>query len=607
MPKYPIGGYMGRILEIDLTSGKSSVRPLDEQLARDYIGGRGLGAKLVYDNINPTIDPLSKDNILVFAVGPLTGTKTPASGRFTVSFKSPLTNTIGNCNSGGQWGVSFKKCGYDALIIKGQSQQPVYINIKDDNVSILDARPYWGLDVHTLTDQLKAEHGPTIRVMAIGPAGENQVRMASIMNDKHRALGRGGAGAVMGHKRLKAIVVSGSQEIRVVDPATLERGIYQAEKMMKAMPVTSTGFTELGTAGLVQLIHEHDMLPHNNFQDVKHNPEQVKSVTGEAIRDTILKRRKACYNCLIRCARGTEVDGKAGEGPEYETVVLMGPNLGIYDLKTIAKANYLANEYGLDTMSLGGTIATAMELYEKGYITAKDTGGLELRFGNASILEQLVELTAQRKGFGNELAEGALRLATRFGHPELAMTIKGLEIPAYDPRASISQMLGYVTSNRGACHLQGGYAVLLGFFGGAKEVDRFLLSTVPGHLIFQQDAGAIADYAGICRFTGFAFGGNELSRIFTGVTGIEFSEHDLEIISERIQTLERLFNTRAGFSRQDDTLPERFFTETIFTGNQDRLIDRNKHLSALLDDYYALRGWDANGVPTKETLKRLGI
>jgi aldehyde:ferredoxin oxidoreductase len=349
------------------------------------------------------------------------------------------------------------------------------------------------------------------------------------------------------------------------------------------------------------------MLPHRNFQDVKHNISDVKAVTGEAIRDTILVRRKACYNCQIRCTRGTEVNGHTGEGPEYETVVMMGPNLGIYDLKSITRANYIANETGLDTISLGGTIATAMELYEKGFITQKDTEGLELKFGNAEILEPLVELIARRKGIGDKLAEGALRLATAFGHPELAMTIKGLEIPAYDPRATISQALGYVTSNRGACHLQGGYSVLLGFFGGAKEVDRFLLATVPGHVVFQQDAGTISDYASICRFTGFAFGGNELSRIFSGITGLELSEHDLETVSERIQTTERLFNIKAGFSQADDTLPARFLTETIFTGGKDRLIDRDQHLKVLLEDYYDLRGWDKTGVPTPETLTRLGI
>lgn len=607
MPAYPIGGYMGQILDIDLSSGQITKKRLDEQLARRYIGGRGLGAKIVYDIVNPKVEPLSKDNILVFATGPLTGTKTPASGRFTVSYKSPLSDTIGNCNSGGQWGVRFKKCGFDVLIIRGQSSKPVYINIKNDQVEILDARPYWGLDVHALTDELQQKHGRTAKIMAIGQAGENKVRLACIMNDRHRALGRGGAGAVMGSKLLKAVVVNGHQKIHIADEPMLQNGIYQANKMMKAMAVTSTGLGELGTAGLVQLIHEHDMLPHRNFQDVKHNISDVKAVTGEAIRDTILKSKKACYNCQIRCTRGTEVDGQIGEGPEYETVVMMGPNLGIYDLKRITKANYIANQTGIDTISLGGTIAVAMELYEKGFITKKDTDGLELKFGNAEILEPLVEMIAARKGIGDKLAEGALRLATEFGHPELAMTIKGLEIPAYDPRATISQALGYVTSNRGACHLQGGYSVLLGFFGGAKEVDRFLLTTVPGHVIFQQDAGAISDYASICRFTGFAFGGNELSRIFSGVTGLELSEHDLETVSERIQTTERLFNNQAGFSRADDTLPARFLTETIFTGGQDRLINPEKHLAVLLNSYYDLRGWDNQGIPLPETLKRLGI
>ncbi|MBI5361297.1 MAG: aldehyde ferredoxin oxidoreductase family protein [Planctomycetes bacterium] len=607
MPDYPIGGYMGKILEVDLSSGRISSRRLDEKIVRDYVGGRGLGAKLFYDGLDPAVEPLSKDNVLVFATGPLTGTKTPASGRFTVSYKSPLSGTIGNSNSGGQWGVVFKKCGYDALVVRGKSPKPVYISIKDNEVAIHPAGVFWGMNMHVLTDKLIEKHGKGFKVLGIGQAGENKVRFAAIINDKHRALGRGGPGAVMGSKNLKAIIVNGSQQINIARPDMLKQGINQAEKMMKAMAVTSTGLGELGTAGLVQLIYEHDMLPHNNFQDVKHAISNVKAITGEAIRDTILKRKKACFNCAISCTRGTEVDGKPGEGPEYETVVMMGANLGIYDLKTITRANYLCNEYGIDTISLGGTVAAAMELYENGFITKKDTDGLELKFGNGKILLPLIEMIALRKGIGDKLAEGSFRLAKAFGHPELAMVVKGLEIPAYDPRATISQTLGYVTSNRGACHLQGGYSVLLGFFGGAKEVDRFLLTTVPGHVAFQQDAGAISDYAGTCRFTAFAFGGNELSRIFSGVMGIELTEHDLETVSERIHTLERLFNVKAGFGRADDSLPERFFTETIYTGGKDRLIDREKHLKALLDTYYELRGWDENGVPKKETLKKFKI
>lgn len=607
MPGYPVGGYMGKILEVDLGSGNISTRRLDEKIVRDYVGGRGLGAKLLYDELDPAVEPLSEGNVLVFSAGPLTGTKAPASGRFTVTYKSPLSGTIGNSNSGGQWGVAFKKCGYDTLIVRGKSARPVYISIKDDAVAIHPAGAYWGMDMRVLTDKLVEKHGKGFRVLGIGQAGENKVRFAAIINDKHRALGRGGPGAVMGSKNLKAIIVNGSHQINIVDPDMLEQGIRQAEKMMKAMAVTSTGLGELGTAGLVQLIYEHDMLPHNNFQDVKHALSNVKAISGEAIRDTILKRRKACFNCAISCTRGTEVDGESGEGPEYETVAMLGANLGIYDLKTIARANYLCNEYGIDTISLGGTLAAAMELYEKGFITKKDTDGLELNFGNGKILLPLIEMIALRKGIGDKLAEGSLRLAEIFGHPEFAMAIKGLEIPAYDSRATISQTLGYVTSNRGACHLQGGYSVLLGFFGGAKEVDRFLLTTVPGHVAFQQDAGTISDYAGICRFTAFAFGGNELSRIFSGVMGIELTEHDLETVSERIQTLERHFNVKAGFGRADDSLPERFFSETIFTGGKERLIDKEKHLKVLLDGYYELRGWGENGVPLKQTLKRLGI
>ncbi|MBU0638025.1 MAG: aldehyde ferredoxin oxidoreductase family protein [Planctomycetes bacterium] len=601
-------GYNGQYLEVDLSTGDVRKRPLDPKLAEDYLGGRGLATRVFYDEIDPTCDPLGPANVLVLAVSPLLGTNAPTSCRGHLVFKSPLTGVIGSSNCGGTWAPAFKSTGYDLIVIKGAAREPVLVDITAEQVRILPAGHLWGLDVHETTDRLLAERAEDrrARVLCIGPAGENLVRFAAVMNDKNRAYGRGGPGAVFGSKKLKAIRVSGRMKQETADPQRYQAGNEQARYLIKAVPTTKRLLRDMGTAGLVRLIDLIDMLPHRNFQDNLHPAGALEAACGEALRNSYLVRPGACGMCPLACQRHTRVGQRVGEGPEYETLALLGPNCAIYNLEAVTLANYQCNELGLDTISCGVTIGCAMELFEKGYITDAAAGGLDLRFGNDGILEGLVRQIAQREGLGDILAEGSLRLARHFQHPELSMSVKGLELPAYDPRASYTQALGYMTSPTGACHLRGGYAVSLAFFGGAKEIPRFSLLQSPIAIRNMQNLGIIQDSLGICRFTGYAFGTEPWSRMVSGVTGLDFSTARLEHTADRIAALERLFNLEAGAQPEDDTLPERFSTEPIAVAGQERVVSKEL-ITRLRNDYYELQRWDREGRPTDELCRALRI
>lgn len=592
-----IHGYNHRGLDIDLSTGKIKEIEIKDNVFENHLGGRGLGTYFLASELSPDIEPLSPENILVISTGGLSGSLSPASGRFSVTFKSPLSGTISSANSGGFWGNTFKRTGYDVCIIRGKAAVPVYIHITGERVEIVECPELWGQNIPALTDSLIKKYTKTARVFGIGIAGENQVRFASIMNEYNRAVGRGGAGAVMGSKKLKAVVVEGKKKFEPKNPALYKSGLHQANKLVKNLPVTSRALTELGTPGLVKLIYAHDMLPHRNFADTAHKSEDIENISGETLRMKILETAKGCFNCTIRCGRATKVGKKRGEGPEYETIAMMGANLGIYNIEEIATANYLCNETGMDTISFGGSMALAMELFEKGIIDKTETNLLNLRFGQNNILERLVELTAHRVGFGDILAEGALRLGKRFHSQHLAMVVKGLEFPGYEPRASLLQALGYATSPRGGCHLKGGYAVCLGFFGGTKEVNRFLVDTSAGHSVEAQDAGCVTDSLGVCRFISYSVSENELSRIYSGYTGLDYGPEDLLDAARRIQDIERHFNIKAGFTKKDDTLPDRMFTEEIKIGDHPRAIDKEGQFEPMLQKYYEIRDWDAHGVP----------
>ena len=601
-------GYHGRILEIDLSGGGVTTRRLEPELLEAYLGGRGIATRLLYDEVDPGCDPLGPENVVVLATSPLVGTKAPTACRGHMTFKSPLTGVIGSANCGGSWAAYFKATGYDVLILKGRAPEPVMIDITPEGVEISSATKLWGLDVHQTTDALLAEKEKPRdwRILCIGPAGENLVRISAVMNEKNRAYGRTGPGAVWGSKNLKAIRVQGKEKIGIEDAERFDAGLEQARYLLKAAPVTKRLLRDLGTVGLFKLIDIMEMLPHRNFQDNEHDEALLDQVSGETIRDNLLVKAGACLRCPIGCQRHTQVGDRTGEGPEYETTVMMGPACDIYDRHAITLAGYACNELGLDTISFGGTIACAMELFDRGHMTLEDTGGFDLSFGGADQLEHLVRMMTFREGIGDALAEGSRRLATRFGHPELSMSVKGLEMPAYDPRSSFTQALGYMTSPTGACHLRGGYAVSLAFFGGNREIPRFSLRQSPIAIRNMQNHGIIQDTLGICRFTGFAFSTEPWSRIVSATTGLDFSVGRLEEAADRIAALERVFNIEAGVTPEDDALPPRFAQETVPVAGEEICVSEEV-AERLRSDYYELQQWDEEGRPTDKLLRSLEI
>jgi len=602
----PLHGYHGKILEVDLSESRVQIHSLDPRMTEEYLGGRGLATRIFMDETDPRCDPLGVDNTLVIATSPLIGTRAPTACRGHIVFKSPLTGLIGSSNCGGTWANFFKSCGYDVLVIKGRVAEPVMIDIGPDDVEIIPAKDLWGLDVHKTTEKLteKSEPGKRPRVLCIGPAGENLVLISSLINDKSRAYGRAGSGAVFGSKNLKAVRVFGEKKTQIDDSEKFHSGLDQALYLMKAAPITKRLMRELGTSGLIKLIDIMDMLPHKNFQDNRHAGKNLDKVSGETLQKKILERPGGCFGCPIGCQRHTRLADKKGEGPEYETIVMTGLDCGIYDLESITLANYRLNELGIDTISFGGTVACAMELFERDYITPEETEGDKLHFGNGEALKKMVELTAHRKGIGDKLANGAFRLASAHNHPEYSMTVKKLEIPGYDPRASFTQALGYITSPTGACHLRGGYAVSLAFFGGTREIPRFSLLQSPIAIMNMQNLGIIQDSLGICRFTGFAFSTEPWSRMVSATTGLDFSTSRLEEIANRIATMERVFNLSAGMNHEEDTLPERFSEESIQVGGKEMRIPKEA-MEKMKIDYYQVRGWDKHGKPPQTLLNSL--
>ena len=439
--------------------------------------------------------------------------------------------------------------------------------------------------------------GERIHCLIIGPAGENQVKISAIMNDAARAFGRGGVGAVMGSKNLKAIVVkNGTKKVEVDDRELLQKFVHMALDKFKVVPITRSSLPKFGTSALVNLINILDMFPINNFQ--KGYDEKAALVSGEEINKQLFKEDEGCFACPIRCGRLTEAGEMTGKGPEYESVWALGPNLGIYDLVTVAQANYLCNQLGIDTISCGGSIACAMELQQKGKLDRE-----EITFGNESVLIKLIQSIAQKKGVGAEIGEGSASLAKRYNSYETAIQVKGLELPAYDPRGAIGHALGYATSNRGGCHLTG-YMAALEIFAAPKKIDRFMVGGKPDLLALKQNQKATEDSLVICVFAGWALGLDYYARFLKAITGMEFDVITLTQIGERIYTLERLFNIREGLTKEDDTLPPRFLNEPLKEGaSRDHVVP----LDSILQQFYYVRNWDREGIPTKELLDRLKI
>jgi aldehyde:ferredoxin oxidoreductase len=603
-----MNGYMGKILEVDLNTSRLADRSIDEKTARKFLGGKGLGLTIIYDELKPDVDPLGPDNIIVFATGPATGTSFPTGGRYHVmAMKSPLTGSIGSSNSGGRWGPLLKAAGYDAIVVRGASDAPVYLRIIDGNAELVDAPGLWGKTTFSTTDEIVAEAGHNASVACIGPAGENLAAISCIVNDNYRAAGRTGMGAVMGSKKLKAIAVYGTGKVTVAKPDEMKEQVKSALQKLKENPVTGTGggLQTYGTAVLVNVLNEQGAYPARNFQ-TGYFPDADKQ-SGETLAEKYLVGKKACWGCPIGCGRSTSVPDGAfsvtrGEGPEYETIFAFGSDCGITELDAITKANHLCNELGLDTISTGATIACAMELVENGKIPESRLHGLNLAFGNAGAMVEAVWMTAYRAGIGCDLALGSLALAEKYGAPELSMTAKGLEIPAYDPRAIQGIGLNYATANRGGCHVSG-YTISPEILGLPEKLDPYTTEGKAQWVKTFQDFTSVVNSSVVCLFNTFALGLPDYAGMLSCITGWDLNDQELLMIGERVTNLERLILNRYGFDEKDDTLPERLTSEPMPDGPASGQVSQ---LSAMLPEYYELRGWE-HGTPGSEKLRELGL
>jgi len=606
-------GWTGKVLRVDLSAGQVTDQPLDEKMARDYIGGRGFGIFTMLAQLDPNCDPLGPENILIMAAGPLTGTRAPTGARYMVMTKSPLTGAITCSNSGGNFPAMLKKSGVDMIVFSGQASEPVYLWIDAGRAQLRPAAHLWGKNSHDTETGLRSETHPQACVACIGPAGERGVRFASIMNDGDRAAGRSGVGAVMGAKNLKAVAVYGDSPVPLFDAAEFKELVKKFNrKFSDSLKGEPPGLRTYGTAATITGTQTVGALPTRNFQQGTFAG--WEAISGQALTEKYLVKPKACHACPIGCGRVSRVDEPdfqgQGEGPEYETIYAMGSNCGIDNLAAITKANYICNEQGMDTITMGCTIACAMEMVEKGIITEKDAG-MPLKFGDARALVELTRLTAKKTGFGELLAEGSLRLARRFGHPELAITAKGQEFAGYDPRAEQGMGLAYATSPIGASHMRGDPAYIE-ILGVPFQIDPLTWDDKAQLIKDWQDTFAVIDAAGLCVFFSMrnlvipdrTIRPEGIMELLNAATGAGYTLDELCLAGERIFNAERLFLMRAGFSAKDDTLPERILKQPLPDGPAKGMVC---HLDEMLDDYYRVRGWDVAGHPTRDKLNQLGL
>jgi len=609
-------GWQNQILRVNLTEGTIRKEPLIKEWAQQYMGARGLATKYLWEGMDPATDPLAPENMLIFATGPLTATMASTGGRYTVVTKGPLTNAIACSNSGGKFGAELKLAGYDLLILEGRSPKPVYLLILDDDVQLVDAEKYWGTTVWHTEETLQQEHqDPQLKVASIGVAGEQGVKYACIVNDLHRAAGRSGVGAVMGSKLLKAIAVRGTKGVQVNDPAAFMQASVETKAKLADDPGRK-GLTKYGTNAMIDTMNEFGGLPTDNFRRVQfdgtENINPAAMVKPNENGHVNLITNKACFGCTIGCGRIAHIDQThfsvrdrkeywhASGGLEYETAYAFGPVIGVDDIDALTFAGYMMNEHGMDPISFGVTLAAAMELYDLGLIDKQTTDGIELTFGNAEALTVFAEKTGKQEGFGKELGLGAKRLCEKYGRPDLSMTVKGQEFAGYDSRALQGMGLGYATSNRGACHLKHDvFAEDMEDQSGAGKAEPCKTS---------QDKIAMVDSTGACLFTMSAWDTGEFQQLInTACEGGDEGQWDNDRLmqtGERIWNLERQFNLAAGLTRADDNLPPRLMNEPSPSGVAK---GRVSALDTMLPEYYELRGWNADGVPTADTLGRLGL
>ena len=625
------GGYTGKILKINLTNREISDYPWSDEDRRLFIGGKIMAAKILYDNIEKGTDPLGVDNMLVITTGPFTGSAAPSSSRFNISTLSPLTGFIASSNCGGNFGLNLKKSGYDALILIGKSKEKIWIEIVNETVTFHNADELWG----KLTGETQTLLGGKTGKIVIGPAGENLVKYAAIFSEE-RVAGRAGVGAVMGSKNLKAVVASGNNTVDLFQKERARELNKKWIKDIKANPLTGKQLPKLGTAGLISAMNAHKILATKNFGKCQF--EDFEKISGEYLAEKFLVKNKGCVTCPIQCGRVVEVNGKAVKGPELETLGLLGANIENNDIKLIFKWNYQLDELGMDTISAAGTIAFAMELQEKGLW---DSG---LEFGRTSNISEIFENIAYRRGIGDILAEGSKKLSELYGGKEFAMHSKGLELSAYEPRNSVGQGLGYAVSNRGGCHLNGGYLVVLEGLGINLD-GREPKSKAEFTILFQNLMEAISA-CGCCLFTSylavpkfminnpnniFTIIGNRMAtkigpiiglinkapswllkinlptiphtKVLSAITGMKIKFGDFKEIGDRGYNMERLFNIKMGLTEQDDSLPSRLTQELMDSKD----IRTKVPLKLMKKQYYKVRGWDKMGIPTNKKLKKLGL
>jgi len=628
-----LGGYMGKVLIIDVKNRTTSLYPWTDADRELFLGGKIMAAKIIRDNVSPKVEAFDEENILVISTGPLTGTNAPCSSRFNISTISPLTGLITSSNCGGDFGLHLKKAGYDALIIKNKSESPIWIEINEDQVLFHDAKELWGKRVSETQKALDSKSGKLV----IGPAGENLVKYASIFSGE-RAAGRGGVGAVMGDKNIKAITAKGSYKPKVVDVEGTKEFYKKWINSLRSHPLTGKQLPTFGTAGLVSLMQYRNVLATKNFTYGSYP--DFEKVSGERLRKDFLVKNKGCITCPIQCGRQVEVDGRVVKGPELETLALLGPNILNNDLELILRWNLELDELGMDTISAGGTIAFAMELNEKGLWK----NGLE--FGKTDNLLAIFEDIAYRKGIGDELAEGTRYLSRKYGGVEFAMHSKGMELSAYEPRSAVGQGLGYAVSNRGGCHLNGGYLVLMEGLG--LSIDPHTTKSKAELTVLTQNIMEAVSAAGNCLFTLYAMLPEHLinnpNSSITGltnralttslianivkfidkadekllpfkfplipqieaielVTGMKMSFGKFMEIGERGYNLERTYNVERGIRAKDDSLPHRL------TKVRQKENEPNSYvpLDELKRRYYEVRGWDEDGIPKKDKLKKLKL
>jgi aldehyde:ferredoxin oxidoreductase len=592
-----MGGYAGTLLYADLTSGTLTKKPFPAELKRQYLGGRGIGVRLVSDMVSPDTDALSDKNVIVFATGPLTGTSVPLGARHQVVSKSPLNDTLCSSDSGAFFGHEMKLAGFDAVVVTGMAKKPVFLWLHNGEAEIRDATPYWGMNVNDVTAAIPRDlNDPHVRIACIGPAGETMSRIACVMSDQFRAAGRGGLGAVMGSKNLKAVAVRGEGKVAIADPEKLQSVLIPIRKKLHDGPVTSQGLSNYGTQVLMNLINNSYILPTNNHQSAYFA--NAEKISGEEMAKTTLVKKKPCYGCFIGCGRGTRVDGIEAEGPEYESAWAFGADCGVDDLLWVTRANNFCNNMGIDTMSAGVTLACAMEMSQRGYIQEK------IPFGDGAVMFSLLQKMVAREGIGRDMIHGSYRFAQKYGHPELSMSVKKMELAAYDPRGLQGMGLSYATGIRGGDHING-YMISPEVLGIPQKLDPFTNDGKAAWTRAFQDLTAAIDAAGICLFTSLApMGASDYAAMVSAVTGMEINEQELMRIGERIWTVQKLFNMKVGYNKSDDTLPKRLLTEPLKEGEPTgRVWEREP----LLDEYYAARGWDTDGKPTPAKLAELSL